>query len=163
SLDIGPRAREDWKACMPDLEVHRQRRAQIRKTRMDLARYRTAMRARDAIGREHAGFGMEFVERFGDRQRVPYAHPLKRPGVRESVRRGQMLYSAFQAWSDMMAPSRWAAASALASRDAGLLPWGNGELSRRLFAVLDVYQGAKVTHDRPDYAIASVLSGNAVV
>jgi len=74
-----------------------------------------------------------------------------------------MLYSAFQAWSDMMAPSRWAAASAVAARDAGLVPWGNGALSRRLFAVLDVYQGAKVTHDRPDFAIDCVLSGNAMV
>jgi len=74
-----------------------------------------------------------------------------------------MLYSAFQAWSDMMAPSRWAAASAVAARDAGLVPWGNGAFSRRLFAVLDVYQGAKVTHDRPDFAVDCVLSGNAMV
>jgi len=74
-----------------------------------------------------------------------------------------MLYSAFQAWNDMMAPSRWAAASAVAARDAGFVPWGNGALSRRLFAVLDVYQGAKVTHDRPDFAIDTVLSGNAMV
>nr|WP_235977234.1 polyhydroxyalkanoate depolymerase [Sandaracinobacteroides hominis] len=74
-----------------------------------------------------------------------------------------MLYAAFQAWSDMMAPSRWAAASALAWRDSCPGEWSGGDLARRMFALADVYQGTKVTHDRPPYAIEPVLSGNAMV
>lgn len=74
-----------------------------------------------------------------------------------------LLYGAFQAWSDMLAPSRWAAATALAWRDECLGPLGKGDFARRMFAIADVYNSARVTHDRPPYAIEPVLSGNAVL
>jgi len=79
-----------------------------------------------------------------------------------------MLYGAFQAWTDFMAPARAGAAGAVAWRDAwlGRDPGGQSagsDMFRSMFALLDVFQGAKVTHDRPSYAIDSVLSGNALV
>ncbi|MFA5969253.1 MAG: polyhydroxyalkanoate depolymerase [Sphingomonas sp.] len=73
-----------------------------------------------------------------------------------------MLYSAYQAWTDMLAPARWGAAAALKFRDNFLGSTGDQPMPRRLFAVLDVFQGAKVTHRRPPYAIEPVLSGNAL-
>ena len=60
----------------------------------------------------------------------------------------------------MMAPSRWAAASLLAWRDQMPGGLGEGDFARRLFAVAEFYQGAKVTHDRPPYAIRPVPVGN---
>lgn len=73
-----------------------------------------------------------------------------------------MLYDAFQAWSDMMAPPRAAAAGALRWRNAWLTDFDAEGMTGRLFAALDVFQGARVTHQRPPYAIDTVLSGNAV-
>lgn len=67
----------------------------------------------------------------------------------------------------MMAPSRFAARTMLAWRDAmlGSSVLGDApheDYARRLFAVADVYQGAKVTHDRPPYNIRPVKSGNGL-
>lgn len=75
-----------------------------------------------------------------------------------------MLYSVYQSWSDLMAPSRLFAAAALEWRDRFLGTTATKDpMLRRMFAVLDVYRGARVTHDRPPYAIEPVLCGNARV
>lgn len=74
-----------------------------------------------------------------------------------------MLYTMFQAWTDLMALPRSAAASTLAWRDTFLHAKDDVKLSRPVFAMLDVFQGAKVTHSRPPFGIDAVLSGNARV
>jgi polyhydroxyalkanoate depolymerase len=74
-----------------------------------------------------------------------------------------MLYYGYQAFSDMIAPARFAAETALKFRDKYLGSAGNWPLPRRMFAVMDVFQGARVTHARPSYAIDEVLSGNEMV
>src|SRR6478735_4913456 len=78
-----------------------------------------------------------------------------------------MLYKSFQAWTDFMSGPRWAAEATLAWRDVWLgesaEKYTGSAILRSLFATLDVFQGAKVTHERPAYAIDSVLSGNALV
>jgi len=73
-----------------------------------------------------------------------------------------MLYSAFQAWSEMMLAPRWAATAALQWRDTCLGTLGDEAFPRRIFALLDVFEGAKVTHVRPPYEIESVLCGNSL-
>ncbi|WP_313803054.1 polyhydroxyalkanoate depolymerase [Sphingobium sp.] len=73
-----------------------------------------------------------------------------------------MLYSGYQAWNDMMAPARFGAQIALAFKDR-LGPVGDWAMSRRIFALMDVFQGARLTHHRPAYGIGEVHSGNAVV
>lgn len=73
-----------------------------------------------------------------------------------------MLYSGYQAWNDMLAPARLGAQFALSFKDkAG--PMADWAMPRRLFALLDVFQGARLTHHRPAYGIAEVHSGNALV
>ncbi|PZU59062.1 MAG: polyhydroxyalkanoate depolymerase [Sphingobium sp.] len=74
-----------------------------------------------------------------------------------------MLYQGYTAFNDMLAPARYAARAALKARDAWLGGFGDWPLPRRIFAVMDVFQGARITHKRPPYGIASVLSGNAQV
>lgn len=74
-----------------------------------------------------------------------------------------MLYQGYQAFTDMLAPARFAAKAALGFRDAFLGPIGDWPMPRRYFAVLDVFSGAKITHARPSYAIDTVISGNAQV
>ena len=73
-----------------------------------------------------------------------------------------MLYSGYQAWSDMLAPARFGAQVALGMRDK-MGPMANWAMPRRMFALMDVFQGARVTHKRPAYDIKSVVSGNAQV
>jgi len=73
-----------------------------------------------------------------------------------------MLYSAFQAWSEVMLAPRWAATAALQWRDTCLGTLGDEAFPRRIFALLDVFEGAKVTHVRPPYEIESVLCGNSL-
>jgi poly(3-hydroxybutyrate) depolymerase len=74
----------------------------------------------------------------------------------------RMLYSGYQAWNDMLMPARLAAQTALSFRKAWG-PMGDLPMSRRMFAMMDVFQGAKLTHKRPAYNIESVVSGNAQV
>lgn len=74
----------------------------------------------------------------------------------------RMLYSGYQAWNDMLMPARLAAQTALSFRKAWG-PMGDLPMSRRMFALMDVFQGAKLTHKRPAYNIESVVSGNAQV
>lgn len=73
-----------------------------------------------------------------------------------------MMYSGYQALNDLLAPARLGARLALAWRD-GLGPAAQWALPRRMFALMDVFQGAKFTHHRPPYAIGQVRSGNARV
>lgn len=73
-----------------------------------------------------------------------------------------MLYSGYQAWNDMLAPARFGAQVALGMRDK-MGPMADWAMPRRMFALMDVFQGAKVTHKRPAYDIKSVVSGNAQV
>lgn len=42
-------------------------------------------------------------------------------------------------------------------------PVADWPMSRRMFALMDVFQGARLTHRRPAYGIEKVRSGNAVV
>ncbi|MCP1471407.1 polyhydroxyalkanoate depolymerase [Sphingobium sp. OAS761] len=74
----------------------------------------------------------------------------------------RMLYTGYQAWNDMLAPARFGAQVALGVRDK-LGPAADGPMYRRMFALMDIFQGAKLTHKRPAYAIGSVRSGNAEV
>lgn len=73
-----------------------------------------------------------------------------------------MLYSGYQAWNDMLAPARLGAQIALSFKDK-IGPMADWAMPRRMFALMDVFQGAKLTHQRPAYAIRQVESGNAVV
>lgn len=74
----------------------------------------------------------------------------------------RMLYSGYQAWNDMLAPARLGAEWALGLRDR-MGPMADWAMPRRMFALMDVFQGAKLTHTRPGYAIHTVQSGNAQV
>lgn len=74
----------------------------------------------------------------------------------------RMLYSGYQAWNDMLAPARLGAEWALGLRDR-MGPMADWAMPRRMFALMDVFQGAKLTHTRPGYAIHTVQSGNAEV
>lgn len=73
-----------------------------------------------------------------------------------------MLYSGYQAWNDMLAPARFGAQIALGMRDT-MGPMAQWAMPRRLFALMEVFQGAKLTHKRPAYDITTVTSGNAQV
>lgn len=73
-----------------------------------------------------------------------------------------MLYNGYQAMNDMLAPARFGARMALAMRDS----WGpvaDWAMPRRMFALMEVFDGAKLTHHRPAYDITHVETGNAEV
>lgn len=72
------------------------------------------------------------------------------------------MYSGYQAWNDLLAPARLGAQMALAFKDS-LGPAADWAMPRRMFALMDVFQGARLTHHRPPFAITQVRSGNAVV
>ena len=77
-----------------------------------------------------------------------------------------MLYSGYQAFTDMLALPRLAARAALKLRDNLPEPFADFaeyDMPRRIFAMWDVFGHARITHDRPSYGITEVLSGNAVV
>jgi polyhydroxyalkanoate depolymerase len=74
----------------------------------------------------------------------------------------RMLYSGYQALNDMLAPARFGAQMALGMRDK-MGPMADWAMPRRMFALMDVFQGAKLTHKRPTYKIDTVTSGNAEV
>jgi polyhydroxyalkanoate depolymerase len=73
-----------------------------------------------------------------------------------------MLYSGYQAMNDMLAPARLGAQIALSLKDS-MGPAADWAMPRRMFALMDVFQGAKLTHARPAYAIGQVETGNAQV
>jgi polyhydroxyalkanoate depolymerase len=72
-----------------------------------------------------------------------------------------MLYDAYQACCDALAPARFAARKATGFRDDFLGGAQDMPFARRLFALAETFEKATVTHSRPPYAIDSVLSGNA--
>ena len=74
----------------------------------------------------------------------------------------QLLYSGYQAFEDLLTPARFAAKMALGMRDS-LGQFGDWAMPRRMFALMDVFQGARLTHHRPAYNIDKVLCGNAEV
>ncbi|MBO9524667.1 MAG: polyhydroxyalkanoate depolymerase, partial [Sphingobium yanoikuyae] len=74
----------------------------------------------------------------------------------------RMLYSGYQAWNDMLAPARFGAQLALGMRDR-LGPFADFPMPRRMFALMDVFQGAQLSHRRPAYNIQAVQCGNAMV
>ena len=74
----------------------------------------------------------------------------------------RMLYSGYQAMNDMLAPARFGAQVALGLRDK-LGPMAEWSMPRRMFALMEVFEGAKITHKRPAYGIDKVTTGNAEV
>jgi polyhydroxyalkanoate depolymerase len=74
-----------------------------------------------------------------------------------------MLYQAYQAYCDMMAPARLAARTATGFRDRFLGGAANMPFTRRMFALAEVFGKAAITHRRPHYGIETVPSGNALV
>jgi polyhydroxyalkanoate depolymerase, intracellular len=73
-----------------------------------------------------------------------------------------MLYSAYQTWTDAMTPFRTSARMALSLRDH-FWPLGDGDMTRRVFALLDVTANARITHKRPSFGIGTVPVGNQIV
>lgn len=73
-----------------------------------------------------------------------------------------MLYSGYQAFDDMLAPARFGAQVALTLRDR-MGPVADWPMPRRMFALMDMFQGARLTHKRPAYNINQVQCGNALV
>ncbi|MBT0668497.1 polyhydroxyalkanoate depolymerase [Novosphingobium profundi] len=74
-----------------------------------------------------------------------------------------MLYDAYEATNDLLAPSRFAARLARRFRDEALDGAQDMPFARRLFALAEVYEKAAITHARPAYAIASVPCGGREV
>lgn len=73
-----------------------------------------------------------------------------------------MLYSGYQAFDDMLAPARFGAQVALTLRDR-MGPVADWPMPRRMFALMDMFQGARLTHKRPAYNINQVQCSNALV
>ncbi|MEJ2410890.1 MAG: polyhydroxyalkanoate depolymerase [Novosphingobium sp.] len=71
-----------------------------------------------------------------------------------------MLYQAYQAYCDMMAPARLAARVTTGFRDRFLGGAEEMPFARRLFALAEVFHKAAITHHRPPYGIGKVASGN---
>lgn len=93
-----------------------------------------------------------------------------------------MLYQAYQAVQDMLAPARLAAAMIARAGGAdgarmAALPWAgllgaeggaergaaNGPWASRLQALAETFTAAQLTHERPPYAIGEVQVGNRMV
>ncbi len=62
----------------------------------------------------------------------------------------------------MLAPARFGAQVALKWRDR-MGPAADWAMPRRMFALMELFNGAKLSHERPAYGIAQVPSGNAEV
>jgi polyhydroxyalkanoate depolymerase len=71
-----------------------------------------------------------------------------------------MLYQLFQTMTDPAEPMRMFASAGLRSRPM-LGRFGEEPIANSLFAALDMVAHTRLTADRPDYAIGSVISGNA--
>lgn len=70
-----------------------------------------------------------------------------------------MLYQAYQGFSDMLAPSRWAARMMVAGE--GLFgEWAELPLARRSFALARMLADTRLSHSRPAFGVGEVLSGN---
>ncbi|AXB76314.1 polyhydroxyalkanoate depolymerase [Novosphingobium sp. P6W] len=73
-----------------------------------------------------------------------------------------MLYQAYQAYCDMLAPARFAARTATDLRDKFLGGAEKMPSVRRLFALAETFEKAAVTHARPSYSINKVMAGNTM-
>ncbi len=71
-----------------------------------------------------------------------------------------MLYDAYQATNDLLAPSRFAAKLARRFRDEALDGARDMPMMRRFFALAEVYEKSAITHKRPAYAITSARCGS---
>ena len=74
-----------------------------------------------------------------------------------------MMYQSYQAYADLMEPSRWLARSALELRDRFWPQVDQWALPRRMHALCESHALAAVTHDRPPFEIAAVPVGNELV
>lgn len=74
-----------------------------------------------------------------------------------------MLYKGYQAFSDLLAPARFAANAAVSLGERFCGPLADNPWLKRYLALNEVFAGAKLTHARPDYAIDRVRVGNAEV
>jgi len=74
-----------------------------------------------------------------------------------------MLYQAYQAYCDMMAPARFAAGAMTHYRDEFLDGADELPFLRRFFGIADVFGQATITHHRPHFGITETTSGNATV
>ncbi|MET0363243.1 MAG: polyhydroxyalkanoate depolymerase [Sphingobium sp.] len=74
-----------------------------------------------------------------------------------------MLYQGYQAVQDWMEPARMAARAAVDFRKDYIGNLDQWPFAQRFFSACEVFEGAKVTHARPSYAIDEVLCGNRMV
>ncbi|MFT3966999.1 MAG: polyhydroxyalkanoate depolymerase [Sphingobium sp.] len=74
-----------------------------------------------------------------------------------------MLYQGYQALQDWMEPARMATRWTLDFRRDYMGDLDTWPLTRRFFAACEVFDGAKITHQRPGYGIKAALSGNQAV
>src|SRR4051794_27664856 len=83
--------------------------------------------------------------------------PVRRPSSSE----GQVLYDAYQAQCDALLPVRLFADTARSLLDH---PWlGGSPLVRGASAALNLFSGARISHDRPEFGIDRVIVGGAEV
>lgn len=71
-----------------------------------------------------------------------------------------MLYQGYQSVQDWLEPARMAAGAAAEFRRDYMGDLDHWPLARRFFAACEVFEGAKVTHHRPPFAIEPVQVGN---
>jgi len=74
-----------------------------------------------------------------------------------------MLYNGYQAYSDLLAPARFMASTAVMLGDKYLGELAENSWIKRYLAMNEVFAGAKLTHSRPDYNIREVVCGNSIV
>jgi poly(3-hydroxybutyrate) depolymerase len=74
-----------------------------------------------------------------------------------------MLYKGYQAFSDLLAPARFAASTTVSLGEKYLGSLAQGPWVKRYLALNAVFAGAKMTHARPDWAIDRVMVGNTEV
>ncbi|MBA3053942.1 MAG: polyhydroxyalkanoate depolymerase [Sphingomonadales bacterium] len=74
-----------------------------------------------------------------------------------------MLYKAYQAMGDLMAPAQAAASAVLGMRNSVLGPLANGPATQRFMALNQAFLSARLTHNRPKYDISKVPCGNQLV
>ena len=74
-----------------------------------------------------------------------------------------MLYQAYQAHSDIMAPVRALASMALASAHPPLPALSDSAVVRNLSAAYELIARAGLTHERPPFGINTIMAGNREV
>ena len=72
-----------------------------------------------------------------------------------------MLYQGYQAFSDLMTPSRRMARAAIQMWETWM-PGTPPPLPRRMLALAEVFAEAEITHDCPPFGIDTVMVGNAL-